>query len=103
MTGENKTCSSSLEPRPDAVGHLFPGTHVARCRWKHIEKRLAVVAAEDPVVEDDHRAAVRRAADEASESLLQPQGRLGKGELGIRVADLLGARRVDSVGRRRER
>src|SRR5438477_4182831 len=96
-------CSYSLKPGADAVSYLGAWADVARGRWQDVEERLAVVAAEDSVVEDDHRAPVRRAPDQPAETLLEPQRRLRERELRKRVADLLGARGVHGIGGHRKR
>src|SRR5260370_35692333 len=61
---------------------------------QQVEKRLAIVASEDPVGEDDHSAAVAGPADEAAKTLLQAQSRLWQRELRERVAHALGTRGV---------
>src|SRR6266852_3489275 len=90
------------KPITDAVGNLPRRADESR-RWRqHVEKRLAIVASKDPVVEDDHGAAVTGPADEAAESLLQTQGRLGQGELRERVANALRTGGVHRIGGNRE-
>src|SRR5260370_37572065 len=69
---------------------------------QQVEKRLAIVASEDPVVEDDHSAAVAGPADEAAKTLLQAQSRLWQRELRERVAHALGTRGVHRIGGHRE-
>src|SRR5439155_19735831 len=89
-----RTCSIPFEPGSDMLRHLRARTDVARRRRKDVEKRLAVVASEDSVVEDHHRAAVGRTANQPAESLLESQRRLRKRELRKRIADQFGARGV---------
>src|SRR5207245_545102 len=79
-SGEAKW-SNPLEPGADTVGDLRRRTHEARRRRKHLEKRLAVVPPEDPVVEDGDSSAVRRAPDQPPEALLETQRRLRQRQL----------------------
>src|SRR4029077_12901309 len=62
----------------------------------------AVVAAKDSVVEDDHRAAIRRGAYQPPKPLLQAQRGLRQRELAEGVAQLLGARGEHRLSRHRE-
>src|SRR5260370_10425785 len=94
--------SDSLEPGTTPVGYFVARPDVARGRRQDVEEGLAVVAAEDPVVEDDNGAAVGRAPDQAPETLLQPQCGLRQRQLGEGFAHLLGARCVDGVCGHRE-
>src|SRR5713226_8325338 len=59
------------QPITDAVRNLACKADESRRGRQHVEKRLAIVASEDPVVEDDHSAAVAGPADEAAKTLLQ--------------------------------
>src|SRR5260370_7348184 len=88
----------NLKPITDAVGNLPCRADESRRGRQDVEKRLAIVASKNPVVEDDHGAAVTGPADEAAESLLQTQGRLGQGELRERVANALRTSGVHRIG-----
>src|SRR5205823_1775478 len=89
--GRRNLLSRSFQPRADAIGHLAAGADVPGGGRQDLQEGLAVVAAENPVVEDGDRAAVGRAPDQAAESLLQAQRRLRKRELGEGIPDLLRA------------
>src|SRR5205814_99355 len=71
--GRRNLLSRSFQPRADAIGHLAAGADVPGGGRQDLQEGLAVVAAENPVVEDGDRAAVGRAPDQAAESLLQAQ------------------------------
>src|SRR5256885_4383836 len=103
MNGEDNSSSPVLEPLPYSVGHLGSGTDVAGGRRQHLEEGLAVVAAQDAVVEDDDRSAVGRPPDQAPEALLQTQRRLRQRQLRERIAHLLRPGGEDGIGRHRER
>src|SRR5438132_2403386 len=75
------TWSNSLQPSSDPGGYCGAWAHVAGCRRKDVQECLAVVSAQDPVVQDDHRTAVRRAPDQPAETLLESERRLRQGEL----------------------
>src|SRR3989442_865187 len=98
-----RECSNPFEPRAHTIRHLRAGADVARRGGQHIEKRLAVVASEDSVVEDHHRAAVGRTANQPAEPLLESQRRLRQSELRKRIADQFGARGVNGIRRDRKR
>src|SRR5436305_15057819 len=83
--------------------HLRARTDVARRRRKDVEKRFAVVASEDSVVEDHHRAAVGRTANQPAEPLLESQRGLRKRELRKRSAAQFAARGVNGTRRGRKR
>src|SRR2546430_15980064 len=59
-----RECSNPFEPRAHTVRHLRARTDVTRRRRENVEKRPAVVAAEDSGVEDHHRAAVGPTAEQ---------------------------------------
>src|ERR1700716_909136 len=72
---------SPPQPVPNPVRDLRSRADESRGRRQDVKECLPVVAAQDAVVQDDHGAAIGRAPDQASESLLQSQRRLRQREL----------------------
>src|ERR1700737_1727964 len=85
------------QPLTNSIRDLRRRAHESRGGWQHVEERLAVVAAEDTVVEDHYGTAVAGPADEPAEALLQPQRRLRQRELRERITHPLRASRIDRI------